>query len=122
VLDFELDFQIQQWPLAEQIAFEKKVGMTVYKAWDTLPDEGQAFDVPALVVVGFAWIAARRKNHDLTFEQVAEQVSLEDFVTAMEALPEAEPPLENREQKRASGKSSRPSRSTAATRSSKSKA
>ncbi len=121
-IDFELDFAIHKWSLAEQMAFERAVGMTVYKAYDLLPDEGQEFDVPAAVVAGFTWIAARRKSPDITFDEVANQVSLEDFMEAFERLPEPNPPLANREQRRSTAKSSARSATTSTTRPRKSAA
>ena len=120
-MDFELDFNIHKWPLVDQMDFERKVGMTVYKAVSSMPDEGEEWDVPAAVVVGLAWIAARRSDPELTFEQVASEVTLEDFM-AKAATVVDDAPLENREQKRSTAKSSARSRTTSTTRPKKSAA
>jgi precorrin-4 methylase len=95
--------------------------MTVYKAVASMPDEGEEWDVPAAVVVGLAWIAARRKDPDLTFEQVASEVTLEDFMEKAATVVD-DAPLANREQKRSTAKSSARSRTTSTTRPKKSAA
>jgi len=120
-LEYELDFAVHSWKLGEQMAFESKVGKTVYEALNMFPDEGQEFAVPAAVVAGFAWVAARRADPDVTFDDVADTVTLEDFAAHMESMPEPEPaPLANRAQRRSTAKSSARSATTSTTRQPKS--
>lgn len=132
-LRIELDLDIQKWPLLDKMDFEDKVGMTAERAGqlmaraaadDTDSEEVRAkaadaaADIPAKVLVGFVWIAARRQRGGLTFEDAAASFSTDDF---LEAIPEPVPLApENRAQRRSTAKSKGRSATTSTTRPSKS--
>ena len=122
-MDITLDFDIYRWKLAERIAFEKVAGMTCERALSLFAavaegdgvDEEKALDVPAAVHAAFVWIAARRIEPGLTFEQATERF---DGMAFIDAIPEEEPaPLvtPNRAARRSTKKSAAPSATTSTT-------
>jgi hypothetical protein len=121
-VDLVIDLDIYKWPLRDRIDFERAAGMTVERAASTLAsaseDEdlvGAALDVPAVVPAAFVWIAARRDEPGLTFDDAAGRFTGEDFFAAIKS--EDEPaPLANRAQKRSTAKSAGPSATTSTTR------
>ena len=123
-LHIELDLDIGRWPLLDQMDFEKATKMTVQRAARVMvaaaEDEEAAADIPASVLAGFIWIAARRQKPGLSFEEAAAAFTADDFTAA---LPEDEPaplPTPNRAQRRTTNKSSARSATTSTTRPSKS--
>lgn len=117
-----IDLDVMRWKLAERIAFERVAHVTVERAATVLvaaaDDEEKAIDIPPLIPAAFMWIAARRKNPGLSFEDAAEMFNAEDFFAAIgdAAETEAEPPLANRAQRRTSAKSAARSATTSTTR------
>lgn len=123
-LRIELDLDIGKWPLIDQMDFEKAVGMTTQRAARLMvaasEDEDKAADIPAAVLAGFVWVAARKQRPGLTFEEAAGAFSADDF---MAAIPEEPVPLEaspNRAQRRTTKASSGRSATTSSTPRSKS--
>ena len=108
-MDIKLDFDVDSWTMSEQMAFEDAAKVTCDQAQILLmkgsaskdSDDGKMllaidslFAVPARVRVAFLWIAARRDDPDLTFEQAVEQFKGEDFMNALKAAGEDDAPLE----------------------------
>jgi hypothetical protein len=129
-LKIELDLDIGKWPLIDQMDFEKAVKMTVQRAARVMSaaaaDESSsvaeqeaaaeaAADIPAAVLVGFVWIAARRKRPGLTFEEAAAAFTADDFMDGIPEEDEAPLATPNREQRRTTGKSSGRSATTSIT-------
>ena len=129
-LKVELDLDIGKWPLIDQMDFEKAVKMTVQRAAmlmakagveDGANEEEKAAaleagaDIPAAVLAGFVWIAARRKRAGLTFEEAAAAFTADDFMAGIPEEDEAPLATPNREQRRTTGKSSGRSATTSIT-------
>lgn len=129
----KFDIHVEDWPMLEQMAYREKVKVTpqyaILKIGECLeladaerkadPDSipPSLLNIPPEYVIGLCWIPGRRDDRKLTYESIVETVHYEDLldalVTAVEALPDVEdgePPLANRETRRAAAKSSRPSK------------
>jgi hypothetical protein len=116
-----IDLDIYRWPLIDRMDFEKVAGMTVERAVATLAaaadDDEAALDIPARIQAAFVWIAARRGDASLTFEQAAGMFDGQAFFDAIKADEEEEVPLAvNRAQRRSTANSSAPSATRSTTR------
>jgi hypothetical protein len=100
----DVDIHPEDWPISEQWAYREVVG--VNPAWavnelDKVAREGDGSGVLALdtrYLLGFVWIAERRKNADLSFADLAERITLDELVDMVfaKAVPQpeaADPPL-----------------------------
>ncbi len=121
-MELVIDMDIYKWPLRDRIDFEKAAGMTVERAAMKLAAAsgdadmtGPALDIPAVVPTAFIWIAARKQEPGLTFDEAAGRFTGEDFFAAIPA-DEEPAPLANREQRRSTRKSAAPSATTSTTR------
>ena len=83
-----IDMNIAEWPLRDQMAYRKQVGVNpqfafvqVAKAFEG--SEGgvvsdAALNIPPEYLLGMAWVTMRRKNPDLEFDAVIDIAGTSD--------------------------------------------
>lgn len=138
---YEIDLGIDDWPMPLLIVYQKSVGVTAHYAaaavnaalgaagedvahfgedgppTDYVPPD--LLNIPPQYLIGFVWMAERRKRPGLSFDELCHEIDIDTLMSAfleavtarMEAMETA--PLPNRETRRATtprSKSSSPSR------------
>jgi len=120
-VELVIDLDIYRWPFNDRIDFEKAAGVTVERAVSMLAagaeDDDKALDIPARVQAAFVWIAARKSEPGLSFDEAAGRFDGRAFFDAIpQGEDEPDPLPENREQRRTSAKSAARSATTSTTR------